>query len=123
MPTGTQHETSNHPTVVQTEGRVISFHQRRSSRHTRATRPDHTVVAVGSLLAWHEAREFAVGGFYREVPTGRVGRYMGPAEVHALDLLDISTVVLVFRCAATGQMYSYSQLDAQRGVAYEEVDG
>jgi hypothetical protein len=73
-------------------------------------------------LAWRRACDLAVDRCYREIPTGRVGRYVGLAEAPALDHLGISTAILVFRCVVTGQMYSCSQLEQRRGVAYEAVD-
>lgn len=86
--------------------------------------PHHTCDSLATPpSAWRDACELAVDRCYREVPTGRVGRYLGLAEVPALDHLDISTVILVFRCVVTGQMYSCSQLEQRRGVAYEAVDG
>ena len=85
-------------------------------QHTRAG-------LTAPSLNWRHACEFAVDRCYREIPTGRVGRYVGLAEAPALDHLDISTVILVFRCVVTGQMYSCSQLAPRRGVAYEAVEG
>ncbi len=127
--------TSPHATDLQPSARIIAFPGRAGRAalgHPAVAEPSYTrpdrpagvgATTTGSLLAWHMADHFVMGRAYREVPSDRLGYYVGPAEVPALDRLHGSIVVLVFRCVHTGQLFTYSEFDAQSGVAYEEVAG
>lgn len=73
-------------------------------------------------ITWSTRGELVEHAAYREVPSGRIGWYLGQAPVPALSRLQLGEAVLVFRSRGDGQLFTYSLFDALSGVAFEDVD-
>jgi hypothetical protein len=85
-------------------------------------RNDALPAHLPSRISWATRAELVEHAAYREIPSGRVGWYLGEAPVPALARLELGESVLVFRSRGDGQLFTYSLFDALRGVALEEID-